>query len=251
MKIIISITSYGAEHKKFLTRILEHYAAFFSDCDLFYALCVNYPFAAPAQIPSACVEFIPPDPALVRRDFTWNNKPFLQKHFSEYDFIIETDDDILVPRAAVDYYATASVAMPPAMIPGWLCAETDPKGNDHLISMNRFEIDLQTSSVAGITPHNLHSAAFIADTSRYSVVADQITPVTTRGYCKAQASRTLIFATLQKVIPAANIRDKSALIYHLPRKYYPRWDVCATRHADYIKTLPVDNSMQKSESEAS
>lgn len=218
MKVLINITSYSSNHEKYLLRVLGNFATNYADLDLFYVLSINYPFDI--KLPSD--KFVRLDKTFDIWNYTWNGHAYLRDHYADFDYVINQDDDVLIPRAAFNYYVTASTAVDNSSIPGLLVAEQDKECKNHLITVVPFVKDarVEINGEWYLKPTFQHSACMIADRARFAAIASQTQPAWASLYNPPQASRTMIYTKLQKVIPISAIRDKSCFVQHLPNKYH-------------------------------
>jgi hypothetical protein len=215
MNALISITSYSHNKKKYLDIMLEAYSKW-TKYDVSIALAVNYPYE-----PSGSNITIVPS-TMTGWDYTYNNKTYLAKTYHDYDFTVETDDDILVTEANLAYYCQFQ-GIDKSLIPGFLVAE-----GKYLISMKApvFPYVDEKLVIEGnnwIVPHVKHSACFIADRERYAKylqTASKGVLEASKGYSVGALARTDIYLNdMKKVVLVDGIKDGSALVQHIPMKY--------------------------------
>src|ERR1039458_8263801 len=215
MKVIISITSYSPSKKKYLDMLLESYSKW-KKYDVSIALAVNYPY----ETSGSNITIVPS--TMTGWDYTYNNKTYLADNYKSFDLIVETDDDIQVTEANLDYYCQFQ-GIDKSLIPGYLVAE-----KEYLISMKQPHFPFVTEKliVEGkqwIVPHVKHSACFIADRERYGKylqTASKGVLKESKGYSVGALARTDIYLhDMKKVVLVDGIKDGSAIIQHLPMKY--------------------------------
>ncbi len=214
MKLLVSITSWRAEKREHLEKVLAEYQSF-TDVEVSFALSVNYAF----NVPSNAVVL----PKVHDGYFhSWNNKPFLKEHYGDYTHILESDDDCLITRANLDYYIKWQDVLPANQIPGFLSYEL-VNGEKKLITMPRLMPKRVHAYTYGFTPWNIHSTCFIADRERFSKVADMVEPVQYMQYSYGDSSRSLIYGVFNKVVCNEGVENEAALVHHLPTKYGKRF----------------------------
>ena len=216
MKVIISITSYSPSKKKYLDMLLESYSKW-KKYDVSIALAVNYPY----ETSGSNITIVPS--TMTGWDYTYNNKTYLADNYKSFDLIVETDDDIQVTEANLDYYCQFR-GIDKSLIPGYLVAE-----KEYLISMKQPHFPFVTEKliVEGkqwIVPHVKHSACFIADRERYGKylqTASNGVLEASKGYSVGALARTEMYCnnTFKKIVGVEEIKNGSAIIQHLPMKY--------------------------------
>ena len=228
MKVLVSITSWSPDKKKYLDMIIEAYSKWTKYIPTI-VLAVNYPYETNViVIPSIRGGW----------DHCWNNKEYLQQNYQDYDLIIEQDDDIMITETNLDYYVTNQYTLPDykdKMYPNRIDANGSPKKympgflvaeGDYLISLKQPHfpfIDEKFTIGSGywIVPHIGHSACFIVDKDRYSIFLKNTDnqPKRIKGHSIGATARTEIYNIFNKMVLVDGIKDKSALVQHLPIKY--------------------------------
>ena len=223
MNILISITSWNEKHIPYLQKVLDNYSASFSDMAVSYILSTRYNSSS-LNLPNNTT-LLTGSRGFTPGHFCWANKHYI--HSASFDYLIESDDDILVTRDNFNYYVTHSNILPNNYIPGFLSCETPDSGSPFLITMSpMFKQIENTINISGsnyIVPTNLHSAMFIIDKKRHvSHGSSSKKPYRSSGYNENDLSRTDIYlsSSFTKVIEKASIVNGSALVNHLPNKYY-------------------------------
>ncbi len=217
--ILVSLTSWHPDKRQYLTQVLDTYAVEYADCKVTVVLSTAYPFTYDKlpimRLPRAYSGW----------DFTWNNRAYLLEHGASFDYIIDSDDDCQIPRAAFDYYV-ANEDLPQTYIPGFLSCETDLQGNKHLITLGDklHKRVTDTKTLQGkefITPYILHSCCMVADKARFVLAVSKglsAAPTKADFYTNAEYARTEIYALLTKVVSVEAIASGGALVNHLPNK---------------------------------
>ena len=216
MKVIISITSYSPSKKKYLDMLLESYSKW-KKYDVSIALAVNYPY----ETSGSNITIVPS--TMTGWDYTYNNKTYLADNYKSFDLIVETDDDIQVTEANLDYYCQFR-GIDKSLIPGYLVAE-----GEYLISMKQPHFPFVTEKLViegkqWIVPHILHQASSISDRDRYGKylqTASKGVLKASKGYSVGALARTEIYLSggMKKVVSIDGIKDGSAIIQHIPMKY--------------------------------
>ncbi len=156
-------------------------------------------------------------------NYTWNNRATLLGCYLDYDYVIDSDDDLELPRRAFDYYV-ANEGLPADYIAGFLTSEADRQGKRRLITMGNHSPKLVAETITigdnqYITPNNLHSCCFIADKARFGLAVSRglsSVPIKKHFYTNAEYARTEIYDKLTKVVSVDGIRTGDALVNHLP-----------------------------------
>lgn len=219
MKLLVAITSFNQREEKYLARVLSNYSSSFSDCDVNYVITTHY--SPTIEFPNNTTHFITSscDKPYMH---CWANQSYINSNFKEYDYIINTDSDIMVSRSNLDYYISESKIMGEKYIPGFLTAEMPDSGSPYLISMNQpcwVNVTYKTGSY--IVPMNKHSAGMICDTVRYEYSYSHSfakSPVSHSLYNYNDVARTDIYINgdFTKLVNVSG----SCLFQHLPNKYY-------------------------------
>ena len=214
VKLLIAITSWDKAHAKFLTKALDIYADEYADLNIEVCLSVNYQFEHPLQTTRLVNEY-------EGWRHTWNCRRYEMD--SDWDYLIESDDDIAVPRRAFDYYVS-SQSIPLTLIPGFLSYEEDLDGGKRLITMaGPHPLTKQVMQVEGrdcFEPHNPHSGCLVIDRARWDAHRPSTQPINRKWFTEAEYARSELYDTAYtKAIPIDAVRDESALVRHLPIKY--------------------------------
>lgn len=224
VKLLVAITSWAEPHRKFLTQVLDVFAAEYADLAPQICLSVNYPFehALPhMRLPKAYEGW----------RYTWNCRRFELQ--ADWTHLIESDDDILVPRRAFDYYV-ARQGLPLPFIPGVVSYEQDVDGSARLITLasDRPAVK-QRMRIEGrdfFEPHNPHSGCLIIDRARWDAARPSETPAKRGWFTEAEYARSELYdRAYTKAVELAAVRDGSALVRHLPTRYLLKtWRTCPT-----------------------
>jgi hypothetical protein len=217
--ILISITSCHKSKAPILDAVIKNYRQY-PDCNLHLVLCTAYDYTG-----SLLDNAILTPSMLTGWKHTWSNSPYVHQHYREYDYVIESDDDILIPYAAFEYYQ-AHESLPLTYIPGLLATETDVYGDAFVITTCKLLPSIvQTHEINGtkyIEPHNVHSACTIIDRARYALAIEKgwtDAPHRERLLDVPKTSRSGIYAYSTKVIAVDAIQIGSAFCKHLPNSY--------------------------------
>ena len=207
VKLLVAITSWSRDHDRFLRRVLDCYRDEYSDLDVTVALSVNFPFDYDG-------------PNIVRLPktydgwrYTWNAREF--ELGSDFDLLIESDDDVQINRASVEYYLNAADACGPDRIPGLLSCE-----GDRLITMHSgAKSVIEAGGRRWIVPRNVHSACLIIDRERWIKQTPSRTPTKAAWCTEAEYARSETYFRFEKAVAVDAIADGSALVTHLPNRY--------------------------------
>ena len=218
MKVLISLTSYNP--KLDLQKVISNYQATYTKYDLEFVLSCNYPL--PFEVSNSVII----SNVYTSVDHVWNNKQYIRDTLNTWDYVIESDDDILVPISTFENYR-AHEGLPIDYIPGVLCCETrlvDGMEEMFILPSLRFmkcyEEQLTMNDIRYYVPTYRHSACFIADKVRYSKALNMglsLEPCSIKRYHPQEWSRTQIYFLLREVIAVDQIEN--SLVYHLPNKY--------------------------------
>jgi hypothetical protein len=223
MNVLVAITSWNQNHEQYLQTVLNNYTASFADVSMSYVLSINYTSSMT----------LPPNTTQLTKSYNssnycWNNHNYINANFKGYDYIINSDDDILVTRDNFNYYVSASNQLSHSYIPGFLSVEMPDTGSPYLLTMTprlaRFKIK-SVESGSYFVPMNIHSACSIVDTGRYEHALSRSLsrcPFTSSGYNSNDLARTDIYrgCNFTKVISYEAVKSGSALVQHLPNKYW-------------------------------
>ena len=220
--ILISITSY--KPKLELQKIIENYQNNYTAYNLQFVIATPYP-----------LNYTYPNMVVLTTGYTgfahaWSNKQYLLDNYHNYDYLIETDDDILIPLETFEYYRSQE-NLPLDYIPGLLSCET--KEVDGMIELFLLpSLTFKPICKEFVTldnkpyyvPNCRHAAAFIVDRARYALALDKglsTSPGDDPHYHPQEWARTQIYHTLTEVISCTDI--ERTLVYHLPNKYIWKW----------------------------
>lgn len=230
MNILISIVSWRAKEEIYLQQVLNEYSESFSDCNPHYVIALNY--TSSLSFP-ANTTFIT-ESNLNCAKFCWACHPYINDNFRNYDYIINSDSDIIITRDNFNYYISQSIQLNKSYIPGFLSIETPDSGSPYLLTMSplfpRIRKYLEINEKKYIVPISCHSACSIIDRERYQYSFDHSlakSPCSGNGYNHNDLARSDIYTNgdFTKVISYEGIKNGKALVKHLPNRYWnkPHW----------------------------
>ena len=233
VKLLIAITSWSRTHGIFLSKLLDTYAAEYADLAPQICLSVNYAF-----------EHSLPHTRLTKEyegwRYTWNCRRYELE--SDWTHLIESDDDILVPRRAFDYYVKLQ-GMPAPFVPGVVSYEQDAAGSARLITLasDRPPVKqmMRIEGRACFEPHNPHSGCLIIDRARWDAARPSETPTRSGWFTEAEYARSELYdRAYKKAVEIEAVRDGSALVRHLPARYLLKtWRTCPTPNTLRLKAI--------------
>jgi hypothetical protein len=158
-------------------------------------------------------------------DFCWQNREYIIKHYKEYDYIIESDDDIKISYNNILYYIK-NECLDLNYIPGFIVVEYE-ENNIYIISMHlKYPLHIKQKLLLHnklfIVPQNVHSACYIIDKNRLEILIKnkQFTKEihSISPYDSQCTSRSDIYLGMFKKIIDIN-EIKNCLVHHLSNKY--------------------------------
>lgn len=223
MKILVSITSFKEEKISYLTTVLNQYdhISRILQCDIDIILSTNYSskFRLQNNLEHAITDY----KDSVRWEYSWENKNKIFTRYINYDYVIESDDDVLISEKNVLQYIQLE-RIEDDCIPGFLITEYGKDKNRYIQSMiegkpiGEIFVKNQTSF---FVPENIHSAFYMIDKIRMSrflsINPNAMTPKTIRNYDVACISVSEIYFFFKKIIDLNNW--DLHMIDHLPNKY--------------------------------
>lgn len=222
MKILVSITSYYKDKEKYLSKILKYYENISNNlnCTIDIVLSINYDHT-----------YITTNKLIINKSeysgesHCWSNRKYIYENYLSYDYVIESDDDILISQENILQYIKYQHIYD-NLIPGFIVTEDDEEKNTYIQSMlfnesvhilNKFVLEDNTWYV----PRNIHSACFIIDRNRLKKFFNDNSTVlfvkSARGYDAQCVARSEIYMYFTKIINLDNIHLH--LVKHLPNKY--------------------------------
>lgn len=231
MKILVSITSYHKDKEKYLSEILKCYENISNDLNytIDVVLSINYDHT-----------YVTTNKLIINKSeyegesHCWANRKYIYENYSSYDYVIESDDDILITQENILQYIKYQ-HIDNNFIPGFVVTEDDNEKNTYIHSMlfnkpvhilNKFVLENKTWYV----PRNIHSACFIIDRNRlknfFNNNPNALFVKSVGVYDVQCTARSEIYTFYTKIINLDNIHLH--LVKHLPNKYL------------YANIFPVD-----------
>ncbi len=153
------------------------------------------------------------------------NRKYIYENYSSYDYVIESDDDILITQENILQYIKYQ-HIDNNFIPGFVVTEDDNEKNTYIHSMlfnepvhilNKFVLENKTWYV----PRNIHSACFIIDRNRlknfFNNNPNALFVKSVGVYDVQCTARSEIYTFYTKIINLDDIYLH--LVKHLPNKY--------------------------------
>jgi hypothetical protein len=222
MKILVSITSYNVDKQKYLSQILKCYENISCElnCTIDIVLSIKYDH-----------EYITTNKLILNKsEYTgeshcWSNRKYIYENYSNYDYVIESDDDVLISKENIlQYIKYQHVDI--NHIPGFIVTEEDCEKNIYIHSMlfnepvhilRKFLLENKTWFV----PRNIHSACFMVDKIRleklFNTSTDALSIKSVGVYDTQCTARSEIYTFYIKIINLDEIQHH--LVKHLPNKY--------------------------------
>jgi hypothetical protein len=219
MRVLLAINSWRSDKARWLHRVLAAYAEHYADLDLRVLLSVNYAFDCAGVCKGLNLIRLP------RRyegwDYCWNARA--AEFASDWDILIESDDDLVVPRAGLQYYVEAMHVLSRECIPGFLSVESDGR-KDYLITMPKLFGQAAFAREPGwIEPCNVHSACFVIDRARWEQSPPSREPCRAAWMTRPEYARSEVYhRCYRKRVRVSAIHDGTALVHHLPNRYLIR-----------------------------
>ena len=215
--ILVTITSVHPLKKKYIDIIIDTYSKFTNyTCKIY----VSSPYGYINPLSTNIIN------AKVGPRHAWTLHDTINSNYQDYDYVINSDDDILITEANIDYYTKQSLAM--NYIAGFLVYE-EAKGFKQILSMPKLgqppaSKRLLIGENTYIIPTRKHSACFIVDKNRYKLYLDNgrgVEPSVEVIYGTQIGARTDIYDSgiFDKVIPITAIKNGSALVKHLAKHF--------------------------------
>lgn len=223
MKILVSITSYKKEKEEYLLKILSEYE-FISkklSCSIDILLTTNYTckIIYKGNLHHVVTNF----QELERWEYCWENKIRLIEMYHDYDYLIESDDDILISEKNITNYIKLK-DFNQNYIPGFIITEFDQKNVQYIQSM-LFGSSIGKTFIEQkkkiFVPENIHSACSMVDRNRMykllSINKNLTIPKFSDPYDMGCMSVSEIYFYYKKIIDTNNFNDH--LVNHLTSKY--------------------------------
>lgn len=226
MKFLISITSYFDNKTVYINQILEQYDAIQSrlNVQIDVVLSCNYEFVHSKRRNINVI--LNNDAQHVGEVHAWSNFDYIVANHKNYDYIIESDDDILITEDNIQQYIKLQNICDD-YIPGFIVYEMDQDQVVYPQSMHLkyppfVEQQLTFADQQYFVPKNVHSACYMIDQKRLSVLIDQnkfSKDRYTLGVYDVQCTaRSLVYINgYTKVVSVNDI--KKHLVHHLPNRY--------------------------------
>lgn len=226
LKILVSITSFYEDKIQYLNKVIESYTDLSTQHNIKFSILLttnyDYKFNSPILIKHIITQNIESHDH--SSNHCWSNKSVLYNIYKDYDYIIESDDDILITYENLQYYFTLEKNIPFNYIPGFLVTESNTLKEQIPITLldgdNIGDI-IEINNLKWFFPYNVHSACFIADKKRFDyfiqIIQKRTTPTYFNQYGYPESSRSEIYFYFNKVISIDYL--KNTLVQHLPNKY--------------------------------
>jgi hypothetical protein len=222
MKILVSITSYHKDKEKYLSEILKCYENISNNLnytiDIVLSINYNHTYITTNKLIINKSEY-------EGESHCWANRKYIYENYSSYDYVIESDDDILITQENILQYIKYQ-HIDDNFIPGFVVTEDDNEKNTYIHSMlfnepvhilNKFVLENKTWYV----PRNIHSACFIIDRNRlknfFNNNPNALFVKSVGVYDVQCTARSEIYTFYTKIINLDNIHLH--LVKHLPNKY--------------------------------
>lgn len=223
MKILVSITSYNKDKDQYIIRLLKSYESISMqlNCEIDIVLSTHYDHNYTTSN----------NLILNKTDYTgelhcWANAEYVKEHFKLYDYIIESDDDILITsKNILQYIKYQSIDLD--CIPGFIVTEDNIHNDSTYIHSMLFNKPPHVSEKLFLfkstwfVPHVKHSACYMIDKVRlenyYKKNLKSTIPKHIDVLDAQCTARSEIYYYFKKVI---NLNElDSHLVKHLPNKY--------------------------------
>lgn len=220
MKILVSITTYHKDKEEYVSQLIKEYEKICDEinCTIDIVICKNYDanFIYKNKIVINLSEY-------KGENHCWANKEFIYKNYENYDYIIESDDDVLISKQNIlQYVKYESLSLD--LIPGFIITEEDKENRVYIHSMlfnspPVFSENFRLNNNNWFVPENIHAACFMIDKKRMNLFLKN-----TDGKIKNMYSydvqctaRSEIYNFFKKII---NLDEMdSHIVKHLTNKY--------------------------------
>ncbi len=223
MKILVSIISYKEDKKNYLIDILKKYEDISNilNCQIDIILSTNYKYIF--NYNGNIIHNITDYKDDIFWEYTWQNKSTIFSRYYDYDYIIESDDDVLITEKNIlQYIKLENINI--NYIPGFLITEFDSNNIQYIQSIlygsQIGEVNI-INNISFFTPKNIHSACYIIDNKRMKNFLlnnkDAKFPKSIDSYDCACISVSEVYFYYKKVIEIDEINNHT--VNHLPNKY--------------------------------
>lgn len=216
--VLILLSSIEKSREKYIKQILDNYSLNFKNYKLSIALSLPYAFSYP-DLPIVSL------PGLDSvSSYCWNNREYLIENYQKYDYVIDSDDDVLFTINNFEYYLR-NQNLPLEYLPGFLTYE-NVGGATKLIHClyspeKAIKEKMTINNKTFLIPSNNHSEGFIIDRERLKLAIDKGFSIDskknanciTRDNCPKEELHKLFF---KKAVGEEDVLTKDALIQHLP-----------------------------------
>jgi len=224
MKILVSITTYYPDKQKYVQRLLNEYNQIADDMEIQIDVLLaqhydeKFDFGRLARVPKLSLQY-------TGTNFCWENRKDILEKFKNYDYIIESDDDILVTQETIEYFLEYDRLLPPTHLIGFMIMEKDENETPYIQNIHAKYSPYTKGRFlwnghSFLLPTNMHSACFMIDQKRLGqLVADQqlsTRPISLNGYDLSCTARCDVYFHFIKVV---EFNDDRCLIHHLPNRY--------------------------------
>jgi hypothetical protein len=223
MNILVSITSYHKDKEKYVYQILRsyEYIAVQLGCkiDIIISSYYEHSYVTTNNL------------ILNKSDYVgefhcWSNTKYIMENFKNYDYIIESDDDILISLNNIKQYMKCE-SMDLCYIPGFIVTE------DHNVNKKTYIHSMLFNKPPHITdkvvlndqiwfiPHTKHAACYMIDRVRLETYLDKnqmaVIPKGIDVLDIQCTARSEIYYYFKKMINLNELDNH--LVKHLPNKY--------------------------------
>jgi hypothetical protein len=207
MKILVSLTSYLPIEQRYFRQVIQSYKEY--PCTVDFVLSINYDSELSKE--GVCLP-----KQYNGREYAWNNKQYIAENYQQYDHIIDSDSDIVIPYTTFLDYVGRHTLVGNENIIGFLSSE----GNTLLTLKNCPLYESRDNTY--FTPKQVSSACFVVDRERYTDALSRgmpITPYSLPEYNAGDTSRTDIYRYYQKKVSIDGLLTGDSIVRHLPIKY--------------------------------
>ena len=219
MRLLVSITSYFPNKIPYVQQLLNEYNSIQQtlNAKIDVVLACNYSHTFEKNELNVTY-----NPEQLNGEFhAWSNYSYVKTKHPYYDYIIESDDDILITAENIRQYIKWE-SVSDDLLPGFLVYEKDETATIHIQSVLLGEQFVERKATIGQTqyfsPTNVHSACYMIDSRRFERCKLPSIPGNHQRYDVQCTARSFVYIdNYTKFIPISEI--DSHLVHHLTNRY--------------------------------
>jgi len=219
MRLLVSITSYFPNKIPYVQQLLNEYNSIQQtlNAKIDVVLACNYSHTFEKnELNVTC------NPEQLSGEFhAWSNYSYVKTKHPYYDYIIESDDDILITAENIRQYIKWE-SVSDDLLPGFLVYEKDEADTIYIQSVLLGQQFIEKKAIFDQMPYfvplNVHSACYMIDSRRLERCKLPIEPYSTERYDVQCTARSFLYiSNYTKFIPINDVDNH--LVHHLPNRY--------------------------------